>query len=137
MASLGYGYTVLKNERSELSVELGPGYKRYQPADRTIKIGDPPELVTVRSDSEGEFVGRGLINYRHKLTDTTAFENTGLIEAGSDNTFMQNDAGLAVSINKSFALKLGYQIRYNSDVEPGAKNTDQLVTTNLVYKFGG
>ena len=38
-------------------------------------------------------------------------------------------------MNEKLALKLGYQIRHNSDVSPGKKKTDQLVTTNLVYKF--
>lgn len=136
VASIGYGYTMLKNERSELSFEIGPGYKRYRPVDTFTTVGDPPEIVVVHSDAEGEFVGRGLIAYRHKITDNTAFENTTLVEAGQDNTFLQNDAGLSVSINKSFALKVGYQVRHNSDTSPGTEKTDQLLTTNLVYNFG-
>jgi putative salt-induced outer membrane protein len=58
-----------------------------------------------------------------------------LVEAGSDNTFYQNDAGLVVNMNKTLALKLGYQVRHNTDVSPGTKKTDQLMTTNLVYNF--
>jgi putative salt-induced outer membrane protein len=27
-------------------------------------------------------------------------------------------------------------VRHNSDVAPGVKSTDQLITTNLVYNFG-
>lgn len=138
VVSVGYGYTLLKNQSDELSVEAGPGYKRFKPVD---KLG--PELDTddrpVRHtfDSEGEAVGRGLIAYKHNFSDTTSFVNTLLVEAGSDNTFIQNDAGLQVAINKSFALKVGYQIRHNSEVAPGLKKNDQLMTTNLVYNFGG
>jgi len=135
VASVGYGYTVLKNSRDELSFEVGPGYKRYRPVD-TIDRSVTPPLVT-RHDAEGEVVGRGLIAYRHAFTDSTSFVDTLLIEAGSDNTFAQNDAGLQVAINKAFALKVGYQVRHNSDVAPGIKKTDQLFTTNLVYNFGG
>jgi putative salt-induced outer membrane protein len=76
-----------------------------------------------------------LITFKHKFNDVTSFENTSLIETGSNNTFLQNDAGLAVSMNEKLALKLGYQVRHNSDVSPGKENTDQLITTNLVYKF--
>jgi putative salt-induced outer membrane protein len=137
VASIGYGYTLIKNERSELSFEAGPGYKRYRPVDTVTTVGDPPEIVVVHSDAEGELVGRGLVAYRHKFTDTTAFENTTLVESGQDNTFLQNDASVAVSINKSFALKVGYQGRHNSDASPGTEKTDQLLTTNLVYNFGG
>lgn len=135
VASVGYGYTVLKNASDELSFEVGPGYKRYRPID-TADLSVTPPLVTTH-DVEGEIVGRGLVAYKHNFTETTSFVDTFLVEAGSDNTFAQNDAGLQVAINKSFALKVGYQVRHNSDVAPGIKKTDQLITTNLVYNFGG
>src|SRR5690606_24744745 len=100
-----------------------------------VDMGEPPEPVYVNSEVEGDVVARGLIAFKHKLTDTTSFENTLLLEAGSDNKFVQNDAGLAVSMTDKLALKVGYQVRHNSDVSPGTDKTDQLVTTNLVYKF--
>ena len=118
--SLGYGYTAIKNSRTELSFEVGPGYKRYKP---------------LNGSSDGEAVGRGLIAFKHQITDTTAFQDTFLVEAGSSNTFFQNDAGLVVSMNSRLALKVGYQVRHNSEVGAGIKKTDQLVTTNLVYNF--
>ena len=124
--SVGYGYTAIKNERTELSFEVGPGYKQYKPR---------PTPPATTADSENEVVGRGLIGFKYQLTETTRFEDTFLIEAGADNKFMQNDAGLVVSMNKTLALKLGYQVRHNSDVAPGIKKTDQLMTTNLVYNF--
>ena len=119
--SLGYGYTAIKNERTELSFEVGPGYKRFEP------------ILT--GEAESDVVGRGLIGFKHRFNENTAFENTFLVEAGSDNTFYQNDAGLVVNMNKTLALKLGYQVRHNTDVAPGIKKTDQLMTTNLVYNF--
>lgn len=137
-ASLGYGYTAIKNERTELSFEVGPGYKRYGYVPSLVTIFDPdggPQVNIFGPDSEGEVIGRGLIAFKHQLTTSTAFENTFLIEAGSDNQFIQNDTGLAVSMTDALALKLGYQVRRNSDVLFGAKKTDQLLTTNLVYKF--
>jgi len=135
IASIGYGYTLLKNTTDELSAAIGPGYKTYRPVDAlTVVNGDP---VRVQFDSEHEAVARGLVAYKHNFTANTAFVDTFLMEAGSNNKFLQNDAGLAVSINKSFALKVGYQVRHNSEVADGIKNTDQLMTTNLVYNFGG
>ncbi|CAM5298401.1 DUF481 domain-containing protein [Rhodanobacter lindaniclasticus] len=131
--SLGYGYIALKDERNELSFEIGPGYKRYRPADAEVLVAGVP--VIQRQPTEGEVVGRGLINYKFKLSANTTFEDTFLTEAGSKNTYMQNDAGLAVSMTRKLALKVGFQIRHNSDVLPGVKQTDTLTTTNLVYSF--
>ena len=136
VASIGYGYTVLKNQSDELSFEIGPGYKTYKPVDiygPEIVDGAP---LRHRFDSDHEIVARGLVAYKHGFTDNTAFIDTLLVESGSDNTFLQNDAGLQVDMSKKLALKLGYQVRRNSDVAPGIKSTDQLITTNLVYNFG-
>jgi putative salt-induced outer membrane protein len=124
--SIGYGNQLLKNERTELSVEIGPGYKELQPL---APVGQ------AKPDSESEVVGRGQIHYKTKLTDTTSFEDTLLVESGASNTFAQNDAGLAVKVYNNLALKLGYQLRYNSDVVAPLKTTDQLLTTTLVYSF--
>lgn len=133
IVSLGYGYIALKNERTELSFEIGPGYKRYRPADTTVLLNGVD--TRVRQPTESEAVGRGLINYKFRLTDNTAFEDTLLVEAGSKNKYYQNDAGLSVSMTKKMALKLGFQVRYNSDTQPGTRSTDTLTTTNLVYNF--
>jgi Putative salt-induced outer membrane protein len=133
IVSLGYGYIALKNERSELSFEIGPGYKRYQPADAVVEINGVDTLI--QQERQSELVARGLINYKYRLTDNTAFEDSLLLEAGSKNKYYQNDAGLSVSMTKKMALKLGFQVRYNSDVQPGTQNTDTLTTTNLVYNF--
>jgi len=135
IVSLGYGYTAIKNERTELSLEIGPGYRRTQRRPFIEQIGDPPEPVLNDPDADGQAVGRGLIAFKHQITATTAFENTLLVETGSDNTFVQNNAGLAVSMNDKLALKLGFQVRHNTDVQANSEKTDQLLTTNLVYKF--
>ncbi|MFK2877957.1 DUF481 domain-containing protein [Rhodanobacter hydrolyticus] len=133
VVSLGYGYIALKDARNELSFEIGPGYKEYRPAALPILI----DGATINQDQpvEHELVARGLINYKFRLTANTSFEDTFLTEAGSKNTYIQNDAGLAVSMTKKLALKVGFQVRHNSDVLPGIKRTDTLTTTNLVYNF--
>ncbi|MDW2981183.1 DUF481 domain-containing protein [Rhodanobacter sp. KK11] len=133
IVSLGYGYIALKDGRNELSFEIGPGYKRYRPADVDVVVNGVVEHQ--RQPTESEMVARGLANYKYKLTENTAFEDTFLMEAGSKNTYLQNDAGVAVSMTRKLALKVGFQVRHNSDVLPGIKKTDTLTTTNLVYSF--
>ena len=133
IVSLGYGYTAIKNDRTELSFEAGPGYRRLDKREYVELIGEPPVPTAFDPAAEGQIVGRGLIAFKQKLTENTAFENTFLIEAGSDNTFAQNDTSLAVSMNSKFALKLGY-ILHNTDITPAP--TDRPVADeNLVYKF--
>jgi len=146
IVSVGYGYIALKNERAELSFEAGPGYKQYQPANTTRDLVAADGTTVTNPDGtaqteeykpkdKSEVVGRGLINAKYRLTDNTALEDTLLVEAGSKNQYYQNDIGLSVSMTKKMALKIGYQIRYNSDTQPGTVSTDKLTTTNLVYNF--
>lgn len=133
VVSVGYGYIALKTARTELSFEAGPGYKRYRPADQTVTVNG--QSMRAPSPVKDEVVARGLVNYKYQLTANTSFENTLLVEAGSSNRYYQNDAGLSVDMTQKLALKLGYQVRYNSNIEPGTVHSDQLYTTNLVYNF--
>ena len=131
--SIGYGYMALKTDRTQLSFEIGPGYTEYQPATGTEVING--ETIPLVEPRQSEVVARGLVNYKYRLTDNTAFDNTFLMEAGSKNTYLQNDAGLAVSMTKKLSIKLGFQVRHNSQVLPGIRRTDTLTTTNLVYNL--
>ncbi|HVC17241.1 MAG TPA: DUF481 domain-containing protein [Rhodanobacter sp.] len=133
VVSLGYGYIALKDSRNELSFEIGPGYKKYRPADQAVAVNGVS--VQQPQPTRSEMVARGQANYKYRLTENTSFEDTFLMEAGSKNTYLQNDAGLAVSMTRKLALKVGFQVRRNSDVLAGIKKTDTLTTTNLVYSF--
>jgi len=121
--SLGYGYTAIEEEKTHLSFEGGPGYRRAK--DRTT------------GEIDGNAVARGKIDFRRQLTETTELTNAFLVEAGSDNTFVQNELGVSVKINSSLALKTALQTRHNTDVKPGIDKTYTLFTTNLVFGFLG
>jgi putative salt-induced outer membrane protein len=119
--SLGYGHQFIRSDATSLAAEIGPGYRRAKSAST--------------GETESEAILRGLLDYKHKLTSNTELFNTLLVESGSDNTFAQNDFGVAVAMNESFALKAGLQLRHNTDVGPGIDKTDTLTTVNLVYNI--
>jgi putative salt-induced outer membrane protein len=128
IGSVGYGYQVLKSPRNELAFEVGAGYKSV-----VTKTAANP--LHVGTDSLDGGAARGKVEYKHSFNATTSFSNVYLVESTSGNTFVQNDAGLQVKMTNQLGLKAGYEIRHNSDVLPGFKSTDQLLTTNLVYSF--
>ena len=117
----GYGRDMISNDRHQLSGEIGAGF-------RTAKIA-------ATGETQDNFIGRGFLDYKWQLTENTKFTNTLLIEAGEDNTFAENNAGLQVQMNSSLALKLAYTVRRNSDVAPGVEKTDTITGVNLVYDF--
>jgi putative salt-induced outer membrane protein len=115
-----YGRYLIKSEQTELNFEIGPGFRRAK---------------LLNGDNDSSFIVRGLVNYKTQLTETTQLFDTLLIERGSDNTFLQNDLGVAVKVSDALALKTAFQLRRNSDVPVGIEKTDKLLTTNLVYNF--
>lgn len=119
--SVGWGHQAIKSDDTSLYFEVGPGYKRVK--DRAT------------GDTDGYFIGRGKMDYSHKLTESTSLVDTFLVEAGSDNTYLQNDFGVRVAMNSRLAIKAGVQHRHNTDVPDGVRKTDRLTTVNLVYNF--
>lgn len=122
-ASAGYGHKFVENERTTLLTEIGPGFRRSRDAET--------------GEVENGAIARGLLDFKHRLTDNTELFNVLLVESGSDNTFLQNDFGVTVAMNEAFALKAGLQARHNTDVDEdaGVEKTDTLTTVNLVYSF--
>ena len=119
--SIGYGHNFINNERTTLSTEIGPGYRRAKDA--------------ATGQIESELIGRGLLDFKHQITPSTTMYDLLLVEAGSSNTFASNDFGITVAINAKLALKAGFEVRHNTDVGPATKNTDTLTKVNLVYNF--
>lgn len=119
--AVGYGHKFIDDESTKLATSIGPGYRRARYAST--------------QEIESEMIVRGTLEFAHQLTETTQLTNELLVESGADNTFAQNDLGVAVAINSSMALKVGLQARHNTQTEPGRKSTDTLTTLNLVYKF--
>ncbi len=119
--TLGYGRNLIDNVRNKLAGEIGIGYRDSELAATGI--------------SNSEAIIRGVLDYTHQLTDNSEFTNRLLVESGSDNTFIQNLAGVSVSMNDKFALKFGFEYRNNSDVPAGVDDTDTITSANLVYNF--
>jgi putative salt-induced outer membrane protein len=119
--AIGHGYQWIDSETTKLRTEIGPGYRRAKDAGT--------------GESQSDFIVRGGLDFSHVLTSNTDLYNNLLLESGSDNTFVQNELGVAVAMNATLALKAGLQARHNTEVGPGIKQTDTLTTLNLVYTF--
>jgi putative salt-induced outer membrane protein len=118
--STGLGYKIIDTERTKFWVQGGPGYRYAELRDT--------------NESEDGVIFRGDAGFEHQITDTTKVVDRFLIETGSDNTFLQNDLGLEVTISGSLGLRVGYQVRHNTDVPADIEKTDTLATVGLIYE---
>jgi len=123
--TLGLGWHAIKNDSTKLNFELGAG-------------GQEDKLratATTASKKNSGAAGRFFEDFSHKLTATTDFTQSLLVEGNSDNAQSTFDAGLKVAINGSLALKLSHQVKHNSEVPAGTKNYSRVSSATLVYGF--
>ena len=133
-ASTGATYKFINNPDTRFDASLGAGYRRLQP--QILIQTDAGEVIDrIRGDDESDPVATLGSNYEHAFSENTKITNKFLTEAGAENTSVQNDLALEVSMFESFALAVGIGVRYNSDPPPLSESTDTLFTVNLVYNL--
>lgn len=120
-ATLGVGYHFVEGERTKLDGRFGFGGRRAELRLTDVVEEDP--------------IARAEVEFRHQLTGNTSVLNRLLVETGEENTFVQNALGLEVRMTRSFSLGISYELRRNSDVLPGTRNSDQVLTAGLVAAF--
>lgn len=131
VGSAGLGYRLIDDERTALVGEIGPGARRAQ----LVAWPSSAPAGTRARMTETDTILRASVEFRHALNANTQLSNVLLSEGGSSGRFLQNDLGLSVRISERYALRVGHQLRRNSDAENGIVATDRLFTTNWVVGF--
>ena len=127
--STGLGRKFIDTEPTQLSAQLGAGYKTSE----TRLTFDPLTGATILPLRESAIAAIGNAEWRHALNATTALRDKLTIEATQDNTFMQNEIGLEVKMMVKLALAVSFAVRHNTDPPEAFKKTDTLTTVNIVY----
>jgi len=132
--STGASHKFIDSPTTKLTASLGAGLRRSK--SETLVKTDAGEVIDrIEGEVDDEPVATFSSNYENAFTTTTKLTNKLLAESGSDNTAVQNDLAVQVSVTDSLALAVGYAIRYNSNPPPLSESTDTLVTVNLVYNI--
>jgi len=129
--STGLGRHFIASDSTKLTGAIGIGYKNFE----TRNVYDVDGNLIEPHSTDNQAIARGTLVYEYKLTSTTTLLNNFLIEAGSQNTYLQNDLGLQVKMNTRLSLAVGYEVRHNTAPPLGFKKTDTLSTLNLVYEI--
>jgi putative salt-induced outer membrane protein len=131
IVSSGLGRKFIDSDVTKFTGTAGVGYKFFE----TSAVFDDAGVLLLPGDSDSEAVLRGTLDYDHKFTATTSLRDKFVVEAGSNNTFVQNDLALQVKMTDVLALAVGYSVRHNTDPPLGFEKTDTLTTINLVYEI--
>jgi putative salt-induced outer membrane protein len=131
----GAGYNFVSTPATQLSTELGVGYRIENPE---ILTTGPVGNVILRERLPGtlqrEAVLQAGVNYSHAITALTKITNTLLVQYGSSDTTTTDNLALTLAVDSSLSLAVGMQLVNNTSPPPGsAKHTDTVTTVNLVY----
>jgi len=133
----GVGRHIIKTEATSLKLEIGAGARRSQlkEMDAVEDETSLKEKVDFTESSRNEGIVQSRLNFSHSFTKTTAFIQDFLIETGKENTYIESDTGLRVSISDHLALKVSFAMKRNTTVPEGKEKIDKVSTVNLVYSF--
>jgi putative salt-induced outer membrane protein YdiY len=122
MFSPGVGYYFIKNDRTRLSAEAGPGYI-YE------KQGD---------DERGYFTLRLAEKLEHKLNDRSklwqSFEIIPEVE-DFNNYIVNAELGVETQLTQKLNLRAYVQDTYDNEPAPGRKKNDVKLVTAVALKF--
>jgi putative salt-induced outer membrane protein len=127
----GLGYKLLDTEADKFEVFAGLGYTHDRYFDATLVAGSVRSRYGYAEALLGE-------ESNHRLTDSTTFKQKlvfypNLGEPGDYRAVF--DTGVAVAINRTLSLTVGFNYRYNTDPGVGVKRGDALFLTGLAYKL--
>ena len=118
--NLGLGYRLIDQETVQLSLEAGPGFRYTEFED---------------GDTESELIGRASGDLLWRLSDTAKFTDEASLVAGSQTTTLRNMAALTATLAGSLGVRVSFEIRHDTDVEPGRENTDTTTKAAFVYEL--
>ncbi len=134
--TLGAGYKILDTEPDKLSVQAGPGFKRFRPEEITKSPdGSGAVLFRVPQEAQSEAIADVEVDYAHTFSKSTTLSNKLLVQYGSANSLTTDQIALAVKMSTKLALSVGYQFTENSKPPAPLKKVDTVTTVNLVYSF--
>jgi putative salt-induced outer membrane protein len=131
----GGGFDFVQTPATQLTGELGLGYRRQEPE---ILVTSPTGAVISRTRQPvvKEAVLQAAMKYQHTISPTTKLLDTLLVEYGSSDTTTTDNLSLQVKVDASLSLAVGMQLVNNTSPPPGsARHTDALMTVNLVYEL--
>jgi Putative salt-induced outer membrane protein len=130
MLATGLGHQWWQSDTLSLSTEVGPGYRYQRPNLDEIDDDDliMPYSVrepVIRAQAKGEW----------QLVDSVRLEGRSIVISGASNTSVEGAVTLASTITEKLSIKITSKHNYMTDVPPGLKNHDSVLTLGLRYQW--
>lgn len=118
--SLGMGKTFIKDDIRSFKAEAGIGFQ---------------SIDYITAEDSDQIAARLKGEYTHQINEQMAFSQDAIITGGSEQSKLEANTGLKVSMAENLNLKAGFKYRTVSDVAPGVEKVDTQTTLTIIYDF--
>jgi putative salt-induced outer membrane protein len=119
-ASVGAGYSAIKQPRITLDLELGPAYRYTSFTDDTL---------------ENSVAARGSLNFGWKLTKAMSVSQIASAYLEHYNSTVSSTTAFNAKLIGPLAASLSYAVQYESLPPVGGVRTDTTSRASLIYSF--
>jgi putative salt-induced outer membrane protein len=119
-ASVGAGYTAIKNPKMRLDLELGPAYRYTSFTDDTL---------------ENNIATRGSVDFSWKLTSAISISQKADAYLERYNSTVTGTTALNAKLFGPLSAQFSYNVQYESMPPLGSVSTDTTSRASLVYTF--
>ena len=121
--TIGYGRVILAQEKNELNIEIGSGYRRALP--------------NVDADADAESINEAILSIgvynKHSLSSSVQIGLDSELEFGMENSIYSTSLKLQNKIYRQLFLISESNYKYTKNVPDGTSNKD--LSTNLKLKY--
>lgn len=127
----GAGYRIITGERTNWSVEGGPGVKFDEVRATTL-----PGPIVVPSQSETSFSVIAGSKFSHAFNDNVKLTNDTSVLYAKTSTQLTNSLAVTAALTGALSARFSFDVRHDTDPPFGFDKTDTATRASLVYAFG-
>ena len=116
----GYGRQLIKNDVTNWTIEIGPGYRTSNPI-----VGDEIDEAVL-------FIGT---KFLYKISNNAKFSQELGSDIGEESTITNSVTSLTAKVSNALAMKLSFNAKHTSEPAEGAQDLDTKTAATLVYSF--
>ncbi|KXO09558.1 hypothetical protein AKG98_1152 [Moritella sp. JT01] len=124
--SSGYGHKFIDNGKTQLNIEVGPGYK--------YKRLDSESAAEAGYDTEDSWITHGVMNFETKISKSSKFKQMFVVEYG-EGFEGRSETSITANIIGALAMKFAVIVRYNDSPLDDKESTDTETNMTLLYAF--
>ena len=117
---LGYGYNIINNDKTKLSVDSGLGLRQTK---------------FTNGDKEDSWLGKVGLDFSQQFTKNTSFIEEIDISFNDKNTISNSDSSLKITLTDQLYLKANLLLEHQSNVAANIKKLDSRTSLIIGYDF--